>query len=82
MSNTPEKILGNLVQYTTPAGAVLPDAPVITDSRSVEPGTIFVAISGSKFDGNSFIPEAIARGAAAIIYSGEQIGRASCRERV
>lgn len=71
MNNAPEKILGDLLLHATPSGTALPDAPVITDSRSVEPGTIFVAISGSKFDGSTFIPEAIARGAAAIIYSGE-----------
>lgn len=71
MTATPEKILGKLLLHATPSGMVLPDAPIITDSRSVEPGTVFVAISGSKYDGNTFIPEAIARGAAAIVYSGD-----------
>ena len=30
---------------------------VVTDSRQVEPGNIFVAIKGEKFDGHDFLPE-------------------------
>lgn len=37
------------------------------DSRKVEPGFIFVAIAGAQFDGHSFIEQAIANGAVAII---------------
>lgn len=37
------------------------------DSRTVRPGSLFVAIPGSKHDGHEYIPEAIARGAVAIV---------------
>jgi UDP-N-acetylmuramoyl-L-alanyl-D-glutamate--2,6-diaminopimelate ligase len=36
------------------------------DSRRVIPGTLFVAIRGEKTDGNKYVSEALARGAAAI----------------
>ncbi len=40
------------------------------DSRKVEPGDLFVAISGEYFDGHRYISNAIEKGAAAIV--GEQ----------
>src|SRR5205085_2047626 len=40
---------------------------VTHDSRAVEPGFVFVAIRGAKTDAHRFIPQAIERGAVAII---------------
>lgn len=40
---------------------------VCIDSRTVEPGNLFVAIRGERFDGHNFISEAVARGAAAVL---------------
>ncbi|MFB2550758.1 UDP-N-acetylmuramoyl-L-alanyl-D-glutamate--2,6-diaminopimelate ligase [Ensifer soli] len=37
------------------------------DSRSVEPGMLFVAIPGNKADGARYVADALARGAAAIV---------------
>ena len=40
---------------------------ITLDSRQVAPGFLFVAIRGMKMDGNRFVPDAIAHGAAAIV---------------
>lgn len=40
---------------------------IFNDARLVEPGSVFVAIRGVKLDGHSFIPDAIAKGAAALV---------------
>lgn len=39
------------------------------DSRSVEKGALFVALSGSKFNGNDFIRDAMAQGALVVVCS-------------
>lgn len=52
-----------------PAGWVIgPNVTGITiDSRAVRPGYVFVAITGSAFDGHHFIGEAVGRGAVAVV---------------
>nr|WP_295898991.1 UDP-N-acetylmuramoyl-L-alanyl-D-glutamate--2,6-diaminopimelate ligase [uncultured Bdellovibrio sp.] len=40
---------------------------IFNDARLVVPGSVFVAIRGSKLDGHSFIHDAIAKGAAALV---------------
>ncbi len=42
---------------------------VSIDSRTVEPGDLFVAIQGPNFDGHSFVADALANGAAAVMVS-------------
>jgi UDP-N-acetylmuramoyl-tripeptide--D-alanyl-D-alanine ligase len=47
-----------------------PDAVITrvhTDTRSIQAGDLFVALSGEQFDGNAFVVEAIAKGAVAVI---------------
>lgn len=38
-----------------------------TDSRTLEPGALFVALRGEKFDGHAFVADVLARGAAAAV---------------
>ena len=40
---------------------------VVTDTRLVEPGNVFVALRGEKFDGHKFIEQAKSRGAVAAV---------------
>jgi UDP-N-acetylmuramoyl-tripeptide--D-alanyl-D-alanine ligase len=42
---------------------------VVVDSRQVEEGFLFVALPGQRVDGHDFIPEALRRGAAALMAS-------------
>lgn len=53
-------------------GVAAPDAggeftAVSTDSRKLQPGEVFFALSGDNFDGNDFVPAAFDRGALAAI---------------
>ena len=44
------------------------------DSRRVRPGELFVALPGSQRDGASFVADALARGAAAVVVGAESHG--------
>lgn len=55
-------------------GSVLPGGQepltgVSTDTRSIRPGDVFVALEGERFDAHDFLPDAVARGAAALVVS-------------
>lgn len=41
---------------------------VVTDSRQVGPGHLFVPLKGERFDGCRFIPDALAKGAVACLF--------------
>lgn len=44
---------------------------VSTDSRTLQPGNLFIALSGEQFDGHQFIPAAIRQGAVAAMISAD-----------
>ncbi|MEW6415341.1 MAG: UDP-N-acetylmuramoyl-tripeptide--D-alanyl-D-alanine ligase [Pseudomonadota bacterium] len=52
-----------------------PDAVVrrvVTDSRILQPGDLFIALRGAKFDGGAFAAEALRRGAAGVVLDAAQ----------
>ena len=51
-----------------------PVRDVVTDSRSMAAGDLFVALRGPRFDGHSFAAEALARGAAGVVVEQEWAG--------
>ena len=53
------------------------DAPltrVWTDTRTIAPGDLFVALKGERFDAHDFVRDAIAKGARAIVVSRADVG--------
>jgi UDP-N-acetylmuramoyl-tripeptide--D-alanyl-D-alanine ligase len=57
---------GRLVQ----GDLAIPALGVSTDSRTIQPGNLFVALSGPHFDGQTFLSQAFERGAAGAVVSG------------
>jgi len=60
--------LGDILEGARPLGAVTLGR-VVTDTRQVEVGDIFVALIGERFDAHDFLGEAVARGAVALVVS-------------
>lgn len=44
---------------------------ISTDSRTVEPGDLFLALSGENFQGHDFVSDALAKGATGVVVSRE-----------
>jgi UDP-N-acetylmuramoyl-L-alanyl-D-glutamate--2,6-diaminopimelate ligase len=61
--------LCKLLEIAPPAGLDFQILAVTEDSRRVQPGTVFVAVSGTHSDGHDFAAQAAASGASAIIGS-------------
>ncbi|CAN5807221.1 UDP-N-acetylmuramoyl-L-alanyl-D-glutamate--2,6-diaminopimelate ligase [soil metagenome] len=54
-----------LGRSNSPAATVL--QAVTLDSRAVRPGSLFVAVPGSRVDGHDFVADAVAAGASAVV---------------
>jgi len=54
-------------EHTATGDASIAVTGVAYDSRRVEPGFVFVAVTGFVHDGLYFVPEAVARGAVAVV---------------
>ena len=69
----PAMTLGDLLVGTDAAAALSAEAAALevsglsADSRAIEPGFVFFAIAGAKQDGGRFVPQALQRGAVAIV---------------
>ena len=57
--------LSDLLRRDVPADPLI--TGVTADSRKVGPGVLFAALPGAQADGRAFIPQALAKGAAAIL---------------
>ncbi len=55
-------------------GANVRFARVATDTRTLAPGDLFVAIKGERFDGHDFVGTAFERGAAAALVAADRAG--------
>lgn len=67
ISSLPEDLLINVPSIKADRDLV---REVVLDSRQVQPGDLFVALKGGNTDGHRYIPDAIRRGALAVV--GEQ----------
>ena len=64
MSMTAEQVVAWLRQQ-------VPSANLTADSRQVGAGDVFIAFPGDTVDGRAYIPDAIARGAAVVLYEAD-----------
>ena len=53
---------------------------VSTDSRTIEPGMLFIPIVGNRFDGHDFIKEVLERGAAGFVFSDQKLSASKAAE--
>jgi UDP-N-acetylmuramoyl-L-alanyl-D-glutamate--2,6-diaminopimelate ligase len=60
-------VLAGIDAQVTPVGAQRNVTQVTCDSRRVQPGSIFFALSGANADGNTFVDNAITAGAVAVV---------------
>src|SRR5208282_6204159 len=61
------ELLRELPVLHTGADATWEVSSLAYNSREVGPGTLFFAIQGEKADGHAFIPQALERGAVAVV---------------
>jgi UDP-N-acetylmuramoyl-tripeptide--D-alanyl-D-alanine ligase len=55
-------------------GGSTPLTGISTDTRQIAPGNAFVALAGERFDAHDFLPDAVARGASALVLSSPETG--------
>jgi len=53
-------------------GANVSFSRVVTDTRALSSGDLFVALPGERFDGHDFVPTAFERGAAAVLVAADR----------
>ncbi len=63
------KVTGGRLLSGDPAAIIRADR-ITTDSRQVVRGSLFIALKGDKFDGNSFAGQALRKGAMGVVVSG------------
>ncbi len=78
-SKSLKKLLGQLQSTCLqgPASSEIDIAAIVTDSRQVTEGALFVAVKGEKFDGHDFISSAAELGCVAILVEQGSVDRES-----
>jgi UDP-N-acetylmuramoyl-tripeptide--D-alanyl-D-alanine ligase len=66
--------LGDLSSVNLPRGSTT-FGRVWTDTRTIEPGDLFVALIGERFDAHDFLSDAVARGASGVVISRVETAR-------
>jgi len=61
------KVIGNTSLNLSDAALALQVTGITTDTRSLKPGEVFVALRGEKFDGHEFVSVAIEKGAITVV---------------
>lgn len=67
MDPTPLQTIAELCGGRLSGDGGTPIARISKDTRSIRPGDLYLALQGENFDGNDFVADAFARGAAAAI---------------
>src|ERR1051325_5640213 len=62
-----EEIVAATGGKMVPEGADRRFGEVVSDSTKVQPGSVFVALKGERFDGHRFVGDAVSRGAGCVI---------------
>ena len=76
------QLIAALPSSDTPPSTTDPEITLITtDSRQVVPGALFVAYPGVSVDGHNFIPQALERGAVAILGEHPERSRAAAQSK-
>ena len=60
---------GDLIGPIAESNADIKFTSISTDSRTIQPGALYIAIKGERFDGHDYISQAIKQGAAAVLVS-------------
>lgn len=69
MTITLQDLFQDFPEAISHAITATPVTGVVSDSRQVQPGQVFVAVKGGSFDGHQAIPAVLAKGAAAVVGS-------------
>jgi len=72
MAETPHDI-SQWIKAAAPGGDVVPR--LVSDSRRIQSGDVFFAYPGEAADGRRFIAQAVAAGAAAVVFDGRDFSR-------
>jgi len=69
-------LLGRVAEFVSASGEFDRQATALgysIDSRTIQPGEVFIAVRGERFDGHDFVPQALEKGAVAAIVGRDRL---------